>query len=94
MYYPNYKEETMITNIAFYNSKTGKKITAHQTLFQAQAALLGFVKSPENKDFTEEVKQKINTYPDLLKVLFDGKCDSSVNTFAFPSYGLSEESAS
>ena len=94
MYYPNYKEETMITNIAFYNSKTGKKITAHQTLFQAQAALLGFVKSPENKDFTDEVKQEIKTYPDLLKALFDGKCDSSVNTFALPSYGLSKESAS
>jgi hypothetical protein len=83
----------MIINIAFYNSKTAKKITAHQTFFQAQAALLGFVKSPENKDFTEEVKQKINTYPDLLKALFDGKCDSSVNTFALPSV-LCEESAS
>lgn len=83
----------MVNDIAFYSSRTCQRITAHQTLFQAQAALLGFVKSPENVDFPEAVKQKINSYQDLLRVLFDGLCDTSVNAFALPSFALSKEEA-
>ena len=67
--------------IAYFIGKQNQWMKPYTSLFEAQAKLLGFVKSPKCKDVPKEVKKEIKSYPDLAAAMNALSVDGSADAF-------------
>jgi|GEM_PF-2016428 hypothetical protein len=67
--------------IAYFIGKQHQFTQPFTSLFEAQAKLLGFVKSPKCKDVPPAVKKGIKNYPDLAAAMNTLSVDGTVDAF-------------